>query len=134
MSLEGNHVTDLIKFKDEARLNVEFHNPRLHWVLKYVLLGLAEYLREVHDVQLVVTCLYRTPEENKADGGLPQSAHLDWRAADIRTWSFTPEIEEATLKHLTGTWGVEMLCAKIHGKNRHLHINVNYTWLQNQVM
>lgn len=75
----------------------------------------------------VVTCVHRTPEQNKAAGGVPNSLHLDSRAMDLRNRHYTPEQRmecEQWLRARCPRWAFEMVL-KPHGTGPHWHIGVH---------
>lgn len=97
-----------IKFKDAddqgARLLEEWRV--LHVLLRGAILSLADWLSWTYQKRtLVITCLHRTPEENKAVGGVPHSLHTRDRAADIRNWPYMSD--NARILKAIKTWWVD---------------------------
>lgn len=76
---------------------LKFKTPRIqdewvvaHPILRALVLGLADWAeRAIGKKTVTVTCLWRTPEENRAAGGNPKSWHIKNRAADIRIWGWS---------------------------------------------
>ena len=120
-------------FFKEIRLEDEFKSYRLNQHLRAVLLDLGWYMRHRRDMQVMLTCIYRTPNENKAVNGNPLSAHLDWRAADIRTRDLKVAEVDDMVNHLRALWPLEMLHVIVHnsGAGPHMHININRGWALN---
>ena len=119
--------TVLFKKEESDRLVNEFRF-KIDLRLQAVLYELATWTARTLSKSVVVTCLLRTPEENEAVNGRPNSSHLDGRAADIRTYLFAkPEID-LIIKHLDEVWGSEFLHTKFHdpGSGFHLHMNINF--------
>jgi len=64
----------------------------------------------VHLPEPMLTCLGRTPAQNRAVGGVPTSLHLwsgagevqETRAADLSTWRYLPEQLELVLTWFRG--------------------------------
>lgn len=128
----------MLHFKQENgkdylhRLIKEFHHeidPRL----SAILLGLDNWTRVQLGKELTITCLNRTKEENKKVGGVAWSAHLDGRAADIRTWNLTDEDIGRIKRYLSESWGTDFLFFKYHdsGSGKHIHLNINYKHRRN---
>ena len=118
--------TVLFKKEEADRLLNEFRF-KIDLRLQAILFELAVWMARTLSKGLIVTCLLRTVEENKAVNGLPNSSHLDGRAADIRTYLLSkPEIDKL-IAHLNAVWGIEFLHTKYHdsGSGLHLHTNIN---------
>lgn len=74
--------------KVAAQFNLlPIHNRRLRKVLDM----LALYCELEFRKDVVVTEILRTEEENRAVGGIPNSPHCVWNAADIRSSTFEPD-------------------------------------------
>jgi len=112
------------------RIEAEFKEFRLNHHLRAVLLEVSWYMRLRWDKIIVITCLYRTPDENLAVKGNPLSAHLDWRAADLRVSNLRPVEVTDMVTHMRSLWAEDMLHIKVHGEgaNVHCHININHGW------
>lgn len=121
-----------LSFKTE-RIGLEYKSRHLNPHLRAVLLELADFLRRQHDIRLVVTCLWRSEEENRMVGGAPKSSHLTWRAADVRTYDWPAPVKQIAVQHLTKLWPRDMLFVKVHdsGTGEHMHLNINYGWAEN---
>lgn len=52
---------------------------------------MLEALRRILNIKMPVNSGFRTPAHNKAEGGAPQSGHLEGLAVDIGTSSWTTE-------------------------------------------
>ena len=50
-----------------------------------------EYLRTFLDYPILINSAYRSPEHNKAIGGVRNSQHISGLAADVRTTVYTPK-------------------------------------------
>ena len=80
-------IHGLIEFKaDRLRNEWELVDPRLRGAL----LEIARFMLIRFGKSFLVTCVMRTPEENRADKGEPDSGHLvqadgSVRAVDVRT-------------------------------------------------
>lgn len=88
-----------IRFKDD-RISGEWAN--CHPPLRAQILELAQYAEELGVKSLVITCLWRSAEEN-ADlpNSNPKSLHmtLPIRAADIRTRNLTTDVVNQLDQH-----------------------------------
>lgn len=118
----------MIRFKDpsvEKEFNqLPVHNKRLYKAL----LMLEQYLDLEIKKDLILTEIYRDPTENAKQGGIPNSPHMNWEAADLRSFIYTEEeIAKITafLNQLTFRNGKET-CVYHAVKNGapHLHIQV----------
>lgn len=133
----------MILFKDGGygRLQKEFYG-KLDGRLRAAIKDLADFADRQFLRHIVITCVNRTPEENDAIGGAKQSAHLNNRAVDIRSfdsalnkWYFSDEQQAEIKKFLEDTWGKDFIFVKtdMHGTAPHIHININYgernTWV-----
>ena len=115
----------MIRFKSE-RISTEFLH-RLDPRLRAIALETAVWLRNQElPVDLVVTCVNRTPDENKADGGKPTSAHLVGRAIDIRTRDWPDGTTEKVMARLYRLWPGTCLYLLHHdvGGGMHLHAQI----------
>ena len=108
--------------KELAELQVQ--NARLNKILQLASL----YCEVEFKKDTTVTCIYRSPEENTAVGGIPNSPHLNWEAADLRAVTLTPEQREKlvkTLNNITFRNGKNTsLCHAVDGGALHFHIQV----------
>lgn len=123
----------MIKFKSEngleykARLETEFYRT-IDKRLKAILLDLADTLWRKFELNVTITCLNRTAEENQKFNGSPFSSHLSGRGADIRTWHFNEKVLAYIIDYCYTTWSDDFVYLKIHdsGSGNHLHLNIRY--------
>lgn len=105
------------KREDEALLRHQFRTVT-HTVLQAILFGAAFWLWVNYNIVLTITCLRRTPDENKAAKGKPTSRHLETPcpAVDIRIRDLQKEAILGLVDYLTRTWGdkVYVLLEKDH--------------------
>ena len=116
----------------EQMLEQQFYG-QIDGRLRAVYLELNDWvLREFVGKIIIITCLNRTPQENKTVGGKPYSAHLDCRAFDgrIRKDFSLDEIKQIE-RHLLEVWG-DFLYVKVHGKgyNKHIHVNIRHKYIR----
>lgn len=124
----------VIKFKRELgkeyedKLRFQFYDQIDHR-LAAIILGLGLFIFRKWRLYLTITCLNRTPAENKAVNGSKYSAHLFGRAVDVRTSDWSQEQIDAIIKYLEETWG-DFIYVKYHdaGTGNHLHINITYRY------
>ena len=97
--------------------------------LKGILLELDDWAYDMYRIPTVITCLNRSKEENERLGGVPWSAHLFGRGADIRSHHYTEKMIQSIVRHLEETWG-DMIFIKYHdsGSGDHIHINIKYAY------
>lgn len=114
----------------EAKLRKDFR-LKIDQRLVAVLFGLAFWVWQEYRIEIIITCLNRTPEENKAVGGHKYSAHLEinHRGADLRTRVFNLKQIEAIMEYLSDTWG-DFIYVKYHdsGSGKHLHLNISWKY------
>ena len=133
----------MIQFKQELgasyriRLEVEFAND-IDSRVRAVLLDLNNFTELKFGKSLIITCLNRTEEENRRVGGSPFSAHLDKRAADLRSRIFTEKELDLMVDYLYNTWNKNdrmkgFLYVLVHGNgnSRHIHVNITYKYRTN---
>ena len=116
----------------ETRLHTEFEDkidPRLRGVL----FDLTLWTWRKFKVQLVLTQLNRTKEENDNLGGYEFSAHLYGRGADVRTHDFTEDQIAQIVEYLNKTWNTKrqekFLHIKYHSARTGPHLHINIRWL-----
>ena len=118
----------MITFKS-PRIENEFkqlynRNPRLQKVLEIA----ARYCELEFKKDIVITSLYRDPQENKDVGGIATSPHMTWEAADLRSFTFTDEELAKLAAFLNGITfrNGKKTCVyhKVAGGAYHLHIQV----------
>lgn len=103
------------------RLEREFQDaidPRL----RAVLLDVIYQGRRRFGYQVVITSLYRTPDENKRVGGSPTSSHLEGRGGDIRNRDMSSTCRDFVGKYLKSVWGD---LVHVKDEDDHIHININ---------
>lgn len=103
------------------RLEREFMeavDPRL----RAVVLDVIYQGRRKFGYQVVITSLFRTPDENRRVGGRPDSSHLDGRAADIRNRDMSSTCQDFIPKYLKSVWGD---LVHVKSEEDHIHININ---------
>ncbi len=111
-----------------ARLAAEFETV-LDPLLRAGLLDLAQFVESQYGKPVIVTCVLRTPDENKAVGGAPNSSHLTGRAADIRVMIYNSDEIVAIQRYLK-----HRLADVIHvlyhngGTGPHIHTNINWAF------
>jgi uncharacterized protein YcbK (DUF882 family) len=124
----------VLRFKAEngpryqRRLITEFET-KIDFRLRALLRNLQDYMFDRFAKNLVVTCLIRTPEENRMVGGVPYSSHLSGRAADIRSWGMSKGQIGEIKAYLEHVWGP--LVYVLHhdsGHGEHIHVNINYRY------
>lgn len=131
----GHHITMKPKIGSPAfrRMMHDWENsidPRL----KAILSELATWTICEFNKGIIITCLNRTETENQAVGGRPKSSHLDGRAVDFRSWTFSSDQIKKVLLHIKRIWQRtdETLVPMVHiihhdsGRGEHIHLNVNY--------
>jgi len=109
----------------QARLQLEFTH-KIDLRLKAVLFELADWMRRVLNKDLIITCLIRSVDENKAVNGKHWSAHLFARAWDMRTAHLSQAEIDKVQEHLMAVWGKEFLFVLYHdsGSGNHIHGNI----------
>lgn len=119
-------ITANIEFKT-IRQEKEFDlvEARVQALIFYV----ARLMKAAWNHQAVVTCLHRDEEENNAAGGKANSAHLHWRAADIRLKDFKDKKNiDILLSRINSQFkrmdGLPTAIAHGVGDNYHLHLQV----------
>jgi len=124
-----------IKHKDPIRHRQEFMrdlDPRLRWML----VNIAARARRELGVETITTCIGRTVEENRAVGGIEQSAHLYrpgyyLRAVDLRTRHMSDDAIREYLNYFKPWQAIAgLLHVKYHnsGSGNHIHVNVNHSF------
>ncbi len=111
------------KHQDEPRLRCDFR-VRTDPVIRAVTWDLAFWLFVTYHVTLVVTCLYRPPEENRRAGGSDTSRHLEkpCRAIDIRIRDWPKSAVDSAVRYLNNHWG-DLLY--VLDEDSHLHIQLS---------
>lgn len=92
-------------FAELTMTSTKLPNNPTTWAQIQSLLLLGSFLdciRGIFKKPIRVNCAFRSPEVNKAVGGVPTSAHLDGLAADICAWSGKEEDNRKLLAILEG--------------------------------
>jgi hypothetical protein len=121
----------VVKFK-HTELAEQF-NKRLDPRLTAIIADQAVWCLNELKKELIITCVNRTLETNKAVGGKPLSAHLFGRAVDIRSRIYNEEDVKKFVHRLLKVWGGNdkerelMLCVVHHdsGAGEHIHVSIN---------
>ncbi|MBI4916886.1 MAG: hypothetical protein HY825_13645 [Acidobacteria bacterium] len=100
-------------------------------MLRVLVLETVLFAWEVGWWPVVLTCLLRTPDEDRALGG--SGLHPAGRAADIRTRDVDPAKVAAVVDRLNARWdyhpgdkkGLQVAVSKPHGTGPHLHLQVH---------
>jgi len=113
------------KLENEAVLRKRFRDLT-HPIVRAVLWDLAFWLWTTYGLTLCITCLWRSLEENKADGGRDTSRHLEIpsKAADIRTRGWPKEAIPNALEYLQITWG-NLLSVQNEADKVHIHFHLS---------
>lgn len=74
-----------MKFKS-IRVAGEWDSPSLFPILKQIVSGAEAYALAKYDWDFLVTCIYRSPDENEALTGNRDGVHVNWRGVDVRTF------------------------------------------------
>lgn len=80
-----------------------------------------EFLREHIGKPIIVTSGYRSPEHNRAVGGVAKSDHQTGNSADIRVNTYTSEQLGLFALKTLDQWDQIIW----YGKSRHVHISMN---------
>jgi hypothetical protein len=103
---------------------------RLHPRLVAIVLAAAVYAFSTYGWMFRLTCLFRTPEEDRALGGT--GVHCVGRAADIRTIGVRASWVEDVTNWINARWiydldrpDLPVAYSKPHGDAPHLHIQVH---------
>ena len=114
-----------MQFKDNDTKMVLQYCNEIDPKLRAVLLDIDFWLQRRHGIEVVVTCLNRTPTYNEKIGGRPNSAHLDGRAADIRSFNLPADVLAGLITRVKSIWGDMVHIIHHDGTAPHIHINVN---------
>ncbi len=114
---------------------LRFEHPRLEAELATCPEGLrlvpyefAEWCERKNIEGPILTCILRTPEENKAVGGHPRSFHLTARAIDFRTRHYSTwelELVEAWFRNRCKPPRFDVV-TQPHGTGPHIHVEQNF--------
>ena len=111
-------------------LRIESHWLQVHPDIRKILYWLSGYLQQTQGIDVMVTDLIRTREEQRAlypDEPDKRSVHEFWRGADIRSEDI--EDPKALESYINYTWpyGKGRIKTAIHhdvGRGDHIHIQV----------
>jgi hypothetical protein len=116
----------LLTFDSQRTLN-EWTSGKLAHLTTSIVLDGAGYAFDGLGWLPVVTCIYRTPEEDRALEGT--GVHTVWRAVDLRTRDHRQPDVDALVAYLNGRWvydptrpAMVVAYARPHGTGPHLHI------------
>lgn len=110
----------------------EFWDYRLDPRLRAFILELSSWqmtspaILEKDRRPVVVTEVYRTPEENKAVSGHPYSGHMDWRCIDFRANDLRRETINVILARTSRRFPKIHLICHGEGPNKHFHAGILY--------
>lgn len=125
------------KWREERRLrenqqlreliNVSGKSPYKYFSLKEAsglvpdLMFKLDRARELYGFPIVITSGFRTPEENERVHGVPNSAHLSGKAADL-------QVSQDIFIRMKMVWalGRAGFC-RVFVYLRHIHVDVDYT-------
>lgn len=102
-----------------------------HPDLRKQVYGLAEFaVRELGKSNLTITCVARTPDENMAVGGIPNSLHMaiPIRAVDIRRRIFTDDEVQRLQAYWIQARPSQAFDFVDEPKKHHIHLEVELTW------
>lgn len=80
-----------------------------------------EVIREHVEAPVIVTSGYRSPEHNRAIGGVPRSAHQTGSAADFRVTGYTSAHLACVAENVLDEYD-QIIWYK---KSRHVHLSMN---------
>lgn len=121
-----------MKFKTD-RIQQEYKDlPKQNLYLVEVLTLLESFCRNHSLAEPVITCIYRTPEENAAANGIPNSPHCIWEGADIRSSIYNRDEITNIVYYLNGLMAYRpkgatkplALYHSVRGSVPHIHIQV----------
>ena len=118
----------MIKYKEKpSRLEYEFGHyidPRLCGMI----FALGQFVEYEFGIDLTVTCLMRSEEENAAMGGVEFSSHIYGRGGDLRSRIFTAEEKNKIENWLERSYGNNDHYWKFHdsGNGEHLHLQIRH--------
>lgn len=90
------------------RIAAEWENPALSPLLKQIVQAAVAYGQAVFDWTPLVTCIYRTPDENDAiyggHGDHLMGVHVVWRGVDVRTRGAPIDAPRLTCAWASAKW------------------------------
>lgn len=112
-----------------ANMGSEFSSDKIDPRLRAVLLELDRWFKAKFNYEMTITEILRTQtEEEQLNPTVKHSAHLDGRAADIRTKDMPVEVLEAAKIYLLKWWPMpyaQILFNDRGEKFPHIHIGIN---------
>ena len=128
----------MLKYKDGpiGQLRAEFDNA-LDPLARFAVVDLTDVMAQEFGVDMLITCVNRTPEANQAAGGVEKSAHLPingiGRAVDLRSFHLTDYQEKFLTAYVKARWGTVIHCILHQGGTAdHFHLNVNFQFSRAQ--
>jgi len=128
----------MLQFKD-SKLTAEWHDAKLRPELRVIVLAANGYAELRYERSLVVSSIYRTPEDNAALHS-KSFTHPEWRAVDCSAHGFErvkPALVDWTQEEFddigsfvnnlldTGFGSIMPVCySEKHGTGKHLHFQV----------
>lgn len=125
-----NRVLGHINFKFEKDDKPMFFE--LHFLLAMVLIDMAAWC-EKREIPFVITDTVSTLEEDELLGRVSAS-HREYRAIDLRSWTFTDYQRRAFIKHFNNKYkdiasissrDLKPRLVVWHGDPKHFHIAIN---------
>lgn len=124
----------MIQHKDQTSRTMQEFKNEIDPKLRAVLLELDHFTVHQFGINLTITCLVRTPQEQmRLNPRRPKSSHVPdvelrfyGRGSDTRSRVFSSKQIDKINWHIKNTWG-DVIHFKHHdsGSGDHFHINVN---------
>jgi len=118
-----------IEFATE-RIAEEWLKGRLNKLTRLVVLDGARFASEFLGWTFILTCIWRSDDEDKALGGT--GVHAAWRAVDVRTKNRPASDMEQLVAYLNGRYVYDparpskpIAYAREHGTGPHMHIQTH---------
>jgi hypothetical protein len=103
-----------------ARVEEEWSDPRVNPTLKEIISEAEAFASKNYGWEILLSCVYRTAQENYDLTGLREGVHTLWRGADIRIRGRDPAEVLALTTYVNDRWIYDdvrpnMRCALIEG-------------------